>query len=166
MWKNTVETGSLPTIIYYAHAHYMLNNYGYKHTLTICNTYSFSTAKMVSRTHLHITLYVHCLSCLVCLCSPFIAILLSFVLTLRCNAWKVYVETLPFTIYSGVYSPIWGDFLQVFIHQFKTGHNQISPYLLQIIIYIIVLQFDVLNYEANRKKTSDQTVNKFSGCRM
>jgi len=32
------------------------------HTLTICNTYFFSTAKMVVGTRLNIMLYVHCLS--------------------------------------------------------------------------------------------------------
>jgi hypothetical protein len=32
------------------------------HTLRICNTYCFSTATMVTRTHLRFTLYVHCLS--------------------------------------------------------------------------------------------------------
>jgi hypothetical protein len=39
-------------------------NWGYKHTLGICNTYYFSTSKMVNRTHLNVTLYLHCLSCL------------------------------------------------------------------------------------------------------
>ena len=42
-----------------AHAHCILDTYGYKHTLRICNTNYFSTAKMVARTHLHVTLYVH-----------------------------------------------------------------------------------------------------------
>jgi len=32
-----------------------------KHTFKICNTYWFPKAKMVMRTHLSITLYVHCL---------------------------------------------------------------------------------------------------------
>jgi len=32
-------------------------------TLRICNTYCFSAAKMVTRTGLDVTLYVHCLSC-------------------------------------------------------------------------------------------------------
>ena len=31
----------------------------------LCNTYCFSTALIVSRTRLSVTLYVHCLSCLV-----------------------------------------------------------------------------------------------------
>ena len=34
----------------------------YKLTLRICNTYRFSTATMVARTRLNVTLYVHCLS--------------------------------------------------------------------------------------------------------
>jgi hypothetical protein len=34
----------------------------------ICNTYCFSTAKMVSWTRLYVTLYVRCLSCLLCHC--------------------------------------------------------------------------------------------------
>ena len=33
-------------------------------THTICNTYYFSTATMVARTRLNVTLHVHCLSCL------------------------------------------------------------------------------------------------------
>jgi hypothetical protein len=36
------------------------------HVLTIRNTYCFSTATMVARTRLTVTLYVHCLHC----CSP------------------------------------------------------------------------------------------------
>jgi len=48
-----------------AHAHYTLDTEGHKHTLGICNTYCFSTAAMVARTRLHVTLYVHCLSCYV-----------------------------------------------------------------------------------------------------
>jgi hypothetical protein len=45
-----------------AHAHCMLNTGGYKHTLTICNTYCFSTATMVPRSRLSVTLYLHFLS--------------------------------------------------------------------------------------------------------
>jgi hypothetical protein len=45
-----------------AHAHCMLNNNGYKHTLRTCSTYCFSTAKMIGRTCLNVTLPVHCLS--------------------------------------------------------------------------------------------------------
>ena len=36
-----------------AHALYMLGNYGYRHTLRICNAYFFSTATAVKRTHLN-----------------------------------------------------------------------------------------------------------------
>ena len=46
-----------------AHAHCMLYNKGYKHTLTICNTYCFSTATMAARTRLNIRLQVNCPSC-------------------------------------------------------------------------------------------------------
>jgi len=42
---------------------------GYRHTLRICNIYYFSTATMVARTQLSVTLYVHSLSCLSCLKS-------------------------------------------------------------------------------------------------
>jgi len=42
-----------------AHAHYMLDTSGYRHTLRICNTYCFSTATMVARRRLIVTLYVH-----------------------------------------------------------------------------------------------------------
>jgi hypothetical protein len=33
------------------------------HTLRICNTYCFSTAKVVTRTRLNVTSYVRCVSC-------------------------------------------------------------------------------------------------------
>jgi hypothetical protein len=46
-----------------AHAHCMLDTKGYKHTLTICNTYCFSSTTVVTRTRLCVTLYVHWLSC-------------------------------------------------------------------------------------------------------
>ena len=41
----------------------MLDNYGYKLTLRIYNTYSFSMATMVTQSFLNVMLYVHCLSC-------------------------------------------------------------------------------------------------------
>jgi len=44
-------------------AHCMLYNFGYRHTLGICNTYSSSTATKVIRTRLHGTLYVSCPYC-------------------------------------------------------------------------------------------------------
>jgi len=46
-----------------AHAHYMLDIKGYKYTLIICNTYCFSTATVVERRYLSVTIYVYCLSC-------------------------------------------------------------------------------------------------------
>jgi hypothetical protein len=45
-----------------AHVHFMLDTWGYKHRLRICNIYCFSTAKMVARMRLNVTLYVHCQS--------------------------------------------------------------------------------------------------------
>ena len=47
-----------------AHAHSMLDTYGYKHTLGICDTYFFLTATMVARTRLTVTLYVYDMACL------------------------------------------------------------------------------------------------------
>jgi hypothetical protein len=40
----------------------MLDNYGYKLTLRICNSYCFSIATTVVRKRLNFTLYVHRLS--------------------------------------------------------------------------------------------------------
>ena len=45
-----------------AHALYMLDTKGYKHTLCLCNTYRFSTATMVALTLLNVTFYVHYVS--------------------------------------------------------------------------------------------------------
>jgi hypothetical protein len=38
----------------------VLDTYGYKYTHRLCNTHCFSTATMVARTRLDVTLYVHC----------------------------------------------------------------------------------------------------------
>ena len=46
-----------------ANAHYMLDNYVYRHTLRVCNTDYFSSTTTAERTRLHVTLYVA--SCLV-----------------------------------------------------------------------------------------------------
>jgi hypothetical protein len=46
------------------HAPCMLDDWGSKHKLRICNTYCFSTATMVTRTRLNVMLDVHCRSCL------------------------------------------------------------------------------------------------------
>ena len=45
-----------------AHAHCVMDTSGYKHALRICNSYCFSTATMVARTRLSVTLCVYCLS--------------------------------------------------------------------------------------------------------
>jgi hypothetical protein len=58
MWKYTIQPDSPHDSI--AEAHYMLNTYGYKHKLRICNSYCFSTATTVALTHLSIMLYIHC----------------------------------------------------------------------------------------------------------
>ena len=50
------------------HAHCMLDTWGYKDTLRICNTYCFSTATMVGRWHVSVTLYVLYIACLAILC--------------------------------------------------------------------------------------------------
>jgi len=42
-----------------------LDTQGYKHTLRTCITYCLFTATLVTRTLLNITLYLHCLSCMV-----------------------------------------------------------------------------------------------------
>ena len=46
-----------------AHAHCMPDTYGYKPKLGICNICYFYATKVVARTILHVTLYVHCFCC-------------------------------------------------------------------------------------------------------
>jgi hypothetical protein len=47
-----------------AHAHCMLDNEGYQHTLRMCNTYCLATVTMVPRMRINATQYVHYLSLL------------------------------------------------------------------------------------------------------
>ena len=65
MWKNILEPDN-PQMTNMALAHCMLCIYGYRHTLRICNTESSSTATVVTRTRLDVTLYALCLSCYLC----------------------------------------------------------------------------------------------------
>ena len=55
-----------------AHAHCMLDTYGYRQAFRICNTYCFSTSTVVASACPVATshMYVYCLSCY--LLSPFI----------------------------------------------------------------------------------------------
>jgi hypothetical protein len=46
-----------------AHAHYMRDTSGCKHTLRMCNAHCLSTATKVARTRFSVSLHVHCLSC-------------------------------------------------------------------------------------------------------
>jgi len=55
--KNIVESDR-PQMNNTAHTHCVLDTLGCKHTLRICNTYRFSTAAMVARTGLDVTLHV------------------------------------------------------------------------------------------------------------
>ena len=52
MWKNTVKRGRPQMTIW------RMRIACYKHTLTICNTYCFSTTTVVARTRLNVTLYL------------------------------------------------------------------------------------------------------------
>ena len=62
MWKKYGRAAQA-TVDNTAHAHCMLDNKGYRHTLRICNIYCFTTATVVTRTRLVIRLYGNCLSC-------------------------------------------------------------------------------------------------------
>jgi hypothetical protein len=57
MWKNNEQE----TNDNMAPTHFMLDTYGQRHTLRICNTYCFSTATMIALTRLNVTLYVRLL---------------------------------------------------------------------------------------------------------
>jgi hypothetical protein len=54
MWKYIAQADRLQ-MTYMAHALCMLDNQGYRHTLRMCNTYLFSTAKNDSRRRLNVT---------------------------------------------------------------------------------------------------------------
>jgi hypothetical protein len=54
-WNNMVQPDDNT-----AHAHSMLDNEGYRHTLRICSTYCFSTAVIAPPACLNVTLYAHC----------------------------------------------------------------------------------------------------------
>jgi hypothetical protein len=61
MWKNIVELGRPQMTIWRMNiACWILNA---TKTHSECVTHRFSTATVVARTHLRVTLYVHCLSC-------------------------------------------------------------------------------------------------------
>jgi hypothetical protein len=77
MWKNRYCRAGQATDENTAHALCLLNNSGYKHTLTICNIYCFSTATVVARKRLNVTLYVYWLSCSVLMSHETASVLVS-----------------------------------------------------------------------------------------
>jgi hypothetical protein len=62
MWKNTVEPHRPQMTIWCMCIAWWITKAA--DTLTIRNNYCFSTATMAMVTRLHVTLYVHCLSCI------------------------------------------------------------------------------------------------------
>jgi len=77
-----------------AHAHCMLHNEGYRHTLRICNSYCLSTTTKLTRTHVSVTFKSSCLSYLIQLYTRFSAVsclslILLHLFTLLCNIWLV-----------------------------------------------------------------------------
>jgi len=59
IWKNTVEPGRPQMAMWSMRIACWIPKA--KHTLRLCTTYYFSTATMVARTRLIVTIYVHCL---------------------------------------------------------------------------------------------------------
>ena len=79
LWDNVEKCGRAgqSTDDNMAHAHCVLNNYGYRLTLRICNYYCFSTATLFTRTCLNVTfirtlrvvLFGGNISCRACACG-------------------------------------------------------------------------------------------------
>jgi len=75
-WWDNVEKycrGGHATDDNMAHAHCMLDTWGYRYTLRMCNSYCISTARVVARTRLGVTLEVLCLPC--CISSHLLFVL-------------------------------------------------------------------------------------------
>ena len=64
MWKNIVEPGRPQITVWCMRIACWIANSTNIHS-KICNSYCFSTAAMVTLTCLSVTLYVHCLSCII-----------------------------------------------------------------------------------------------------
>ena len=73
MWKNMVEWGRVQMTVWrMRHIVICIHTHTHTHThkLRICNNYFFCTATMVTRTPLSVTLYIHCLSCVLNYTEP------------------------------------------------------------------------------------------------
>jgi len=60
IWQSHIAQSCQYNVV---HALYMLDNHGYNFKFRICNTYCFSTTRLVTQTCFSILLYVLCLSC-------------------------------------------------------------------------------------------------------
>ena len=82
----------------------------YRHTLRICTIYCFSPTKMVTRTHLNVTLYVHSFYCFVASWSTLT--MLSIYFTNQCllllTRYSIY-----FTSDDTKPAELWKDFVRV-----------------------------------------------------
>jgi hypothetical protein len=65
LWDNVEKyfIATQDTVDSIVHARCMMHTFVYKHMLRICTIYYFFTATVVTRTHLNVMLYLHCLSC-------------------------------------------------------------------------------------------------------
>jgi len=65
MWENIAERGRPQMTIRRMRIACWIPTATNTHTLRLCNTHCFTTATMVARKRLDVTLCVHCLSCLI-----------------------------------------------------------------------------------------------------
>ena len=87
---------------------------GYKNTLRMCNTYCFSTATVVARTFLHVTLYAR-LSCLV-----------FFICSIKYSSrfWHTYVYCSGLCFLSHhAYNWVWCSLMEFITNSFIARHN-------------------------------------------
>jgi len=68
MWKNIVKTGMPQMTIWGMRIACWIPKA--RNKLRLCNTYCFSTTTVLARTHPSVTLYVHCLLCLIYYSCP------------------------------------------------------------------------------------------------
>jgi len=120
-----------------AHAHCILGTEVYRHTLRICNIYCCPTSTMVARTHVSVTLYVHCLSGSVLFCDR----------KSRYRLWYIYLYllTINFAVTNFMTLEDWVDRLSRNASKGLPLYAALFPRIAQI-LYTLWWKPEVMNY--------------------
>jgi hypothetical protein len=136
----------------------MLHNWG--DSLRLCNSYSFSTATMVTRTQSTVTLYIQCLLCSL---LRLIAVHMHSVFCVPCTVCDNVLQYADTAIHCGNCSVLWDavllqhtcteGWLSVLVHNQVQQHGRMRTCSVEKLYIILRKSLETLSIETGKRKS-------------